>query len=300
MLLRLSGRCFRVENTTMKAILFFLLTFSFNSFAQMYRMTGDFALFGNTSSPIRATYTLTWRENGASLEGRYSDNVFAANAGVTGVMVNGKRTFQVVLPTPDARHGVKSLTFETTDFQGMDANVSTTIVSKDINGAPIQSTVTFAGIIPDNTGTFQAQEASNCSVGFGMLTGFCGLYGGNMSEESDASNVCQLTGTRLELAINGDLSLYFNYKGSLRNIPRHTFGSLLGTPMGQNINTTVRHCGELPGTNMNSIGCKVLRFVGSFQDFGSIKNFSGTYDIRDEVTGNTCSYGMNLAREVMY
>lgn len=298
--MRLSSPSFGRDDTAMKALIFFLLSFSFNSFAQMYRMTGNFTLFGNSFSPLRSTYTLTWRENGSNIEGKYSDNVLAANAGITGVKLNGKRTFQVVLPTPDTRHGVKSLTIETTDFEGLNANVTTTILSKDINGNPIESTVTFAGITPEYGGAIQAQEASRCSTGFGMLTGFCGLYSGNTDEQSDVANVCQLTGTRLELAVNGDLSLYFNYNGNLRGIPRHNFGSLLGTPMSQNINTTVRHCGPLPGTNLNSISCKVLRFVGSFQDFGSLKNFTGTYDIRDEVTGNTCSYSLNLGREVMY
>lgn len=284
----------------MKALLLFLLTFSVNSFAQMYRMSGDFTLFGNTSAPIRSTYTLTWSENGPSLEGFYTDNVLAANATMTGTMASGKRTFEVVLPTPDPRHGVKSLSIETTDFQGMNANVSATIISKDVNGASMESTNVFAGITPDAPGSAPPMGASNCALGFGMLTGFCGLYSGNMNEESDFADACQLSGTRLELATSGELSLYFGLEGELKNTPRHTFGSVLGSSLSLNINKTVRHCGPLPATNLNSVGCKVLRFVGSFQDFGSLKNFSGTYDIRDEVTGTTCAYSLSVGREVTY
>lgn len=288
----------------MKALLLFLLTFSSFSFAQGYRMTGNFTLFGASFSPIRSTYTISWNESNNFIEGRYSDNVLASNVGVTGTVLNGKRTFQVVLPTPDPRHGVKSLTIEAPDSTGMNPNVSTTIVSKDMNGIPIESTVVFSGISPDTLASIQAQQATlandHCSTGFGALTGFCGLYAGNMSETTDTGNLCQLTGTRLELATSGDLSFYFQYNGSLRGIPRHFFGSLLGTPVDQNINSTIRHCGPLPGTNLNSAGCQTLRLVGSFQDFGTLKNFSGTYDIRDEVTGNTCSYSMTLARDVIY
>jgi hypothetical protein len=173
-------------------------------------------------------------------------------------------------------------------------------MSQDQNGAPLESTIVFASLIEDVTGSgMQAQEATNCSMGFGALSGFCGLYSGNVAEEKDPGDQCNLIGsgeTRLELATNGELNLYFHYRGTLRQIPRHTFGSLLGTQLTQNINTTVRHCGPLADTTMNSQGCQTLQLVGSFQDFGSIKNFMGTYDIRDEVTGNTCSYSLNLAR----
>jgi hypothetical protein len=287
----------------MKVLLLFLLIYSSFSFAQGYRMTGNFTLFGTTATPIRSTYTIRWNERDNFIEGRYSDNVLAATAGVTGTVSGGKRTFQVVFPTPDPRHGVKSLTIETTDLRGMTANASTTVIPKDLNGAPIESTITYASIAPDNMASLQAQEpvqSSNCSMGFGALTGYCGLYSGNVSEIRDTGNLCQLSRTRLELATNGDLDFYFNYQGSLREIPRHDFGSLLGGQLSQNINTTVRHCGDLPGTNMNTIGCQTLHLVGSFQDFGNLKNFSGTYDIRDEVTGNTCSFSMNLNRNVVY
>ncbi len=266
-------------------------------------MSGNFTLFGTTATPIRSTYTIMWNETNNFIEGRYSDNVLAATAGVTGTVLNGKRTFQVVFPTPDTRHGVKSLTIIAPDLKGMTANATTTVISKDLNGASIESTNTFAGISPDTVASMQAQDAlqsSHCTTGFGALMGYCGLYAGNISEVQDIGNICQLSSTRLELATNGDLGFFFNYNGTLRGIPRHEFGSLLGTPMGQNINATVRHCGALPGTNMNTVGCQTLRLVGSFQDFGTNKNFSGTYDIRDEVTGNTCSYSMNLGRDVVY
>lgn len=284
----------------MKAFLLLLLTFSSLSFAQGFRMTGNFTLFADTFSPIRATYTIMWNENNSFIEGRYSDNVLASNAGVTGTVLNGKRTFQIILPTTDAAHGVKSLVIETSDFQGLSANISSSVVAKDVNGFPINSTIVFAQISPDSVGLAQAQTVTHCSTGFGALTGFCGLYSGNMQEQLDTGNVCELSGTRLELSTNGDLSFYFNYNGTLRNIPRHNFGSILGTPMSLNINTTVRHCGPLPATQMYSVACQVLHLVGSFQDYGSMKNFSGTYDIRDEVTGNTCRFSFTLVREAAY
>lgn len=302
MLVRLSTPCSQAENAPMRALLLLLLTFSSFSFAQSYRMTGNFTLLGSSFSPISSTYTLQWTETNGFIEGRYTDNVFATNAGVTGTIINERRTFQVVLPTPDPRRGVKSLVFETTAIGGMHPTASVSVLSKDINGAPIESTIVLSNINPDYTRVMQAQQASTrqCSTGFGALTGFCGLYGGNMSEVTDTGNLCQLTGTRLELANDGELSFFFNYNGSLRGIPEHEFGSLLGTPLTQNINTTVRHCGALPGTNLNSIGCQTLRLVGSFQDYGTFKNFSGTYDIQDEVTGNTCSFSMTLVRDVVY
>jgi hypothetical protein len=300
MVVRLSSASFRAENASMKALLLFVLTFSSFSFAQGYRMSGNFTLFSGTFTPLRASYTLMWTEKNGFIEGRYTDDVLAANAGVTGAIMNGKRQFQIVLPTPDPKHGVKSLSIETTDAQGMTANAQTTVLAKDLNGNPMQSTIVMAGISPDNSGGFQAQESSHCAMGFGALTGYCGLYAGNFSEINDSGNVCQLANARLELATNGDLNLYFDYNGTLTRIPRHSFGSLLGTPMSQNVNATVRHCGSLPGTNLNSVGCQVLKLVGSFQDFGTVKNFSGTYDIRDEVTGNTCGYSLNLGRDSIY
>lgn len=300
MLHHLPNPYLKAEYSPMKVLILLLLTFSVNSFAQMYRMSGDFTLFGNTSSPIRTNFTLAWSENGQNLEGSYSDNVLGANASVTGSRENGKRTFQVLFPTADPRHGVKSLFIETSDFQGLNANVSTKIISKDFNGAPLDSTFVFAGITPDAPGSIPPQGISNCAIGFGMLTGFCGLYSGNMNEQSDFADACELSGTRLELATSGELSLYFGLEGELKNSPRHSFGSVLGSSPNLNINKTVRHCGPLPATNLNSVGCKVLRFVGSFQDFGSLKNFSGTYDIRDEVTGTTCAYSLSLGREATY
>lgn len=267
-------------------------------------MTGNFTLFSTTAAPVRSTYTLTWNETNSFIDGSYSDNVFAASSNVSGVIINDKRVFQVVFSTPDPRHGVKSLTIEAPDDKGMNPNVTATVVAKNLNGVPMQSTSTFASINLFPLAAVQAQEedqsTDNCSMGFGALTGFCGLYSGNMSEGIDPANVCQLSGARLELATNGDLSFYFNYNGTLRGIPRHSFGSLLGTPMDPNINSKVSHCGPLPGTTMNSLGCKTLHLVGSFQDFGGLKNFTGTYDIRDEVTGNRCGYSLSLGRDAMY
>lgn len=300
MLVRLSTPSLEAENAPMKILILLLLSFSSLTFASGYRMTGNFTLFGNTSAPLRSTYTLTWTEINNSIQGRYSDNVLAPNAGVTGTIANGKRNFQIVLPTPDTRHGVKSLVIETSDVQGMAPNITTVVISKDLNGSPIESSVVFSSLSQDNSVGAQGPSVENCSTGFGALTGFCGLYSGNTNEAEDTGNTCQLSGTRLELARNGDLNLFFNYTGTLQGIPRHSFGSLLGVPTGQNINSTIRHCGALGATTMNSIGCQILHLVGSFQDFGGTRNFSGTYDIRDEVTGNTCSYSFNLSRESIY
>lgn len=300
MVVRLFTPTSPMENRPMKAILLLLLTYSSLSFAQGFRMTGNFTLFADTMTPIRSTYTIQWNEINGLLEGRYSDNVLTANTGVTGAIINGKRTFQIVLPTAELAHGIKSLVIETTDSQGMNANVSSTVVAKNMNGTVLNSSLMFAQIESDNTAFAQAQTVANCSTGFGALTGYCGLYSGNMQEQADTQNNCELGLPRLELATNGELSFYFNFNGTLRNLPRHNFGSLLGTPMSQNINTTVRHCGPLPGTQMNSVGCQVLRLVGSFQDYNSMKTFSGTYDIRDEVTGSTCQYGFNFSREATY
>ncbi len=303
MVLRLSTPSREAENAPMKAFLLFLLIFSSHSFAQNFRMTGEFTLFGNTMNPLRPNFTLAWNENGPMIEGRYSDNVLAANAAVTGNVINGKRTFSIVFPSPNDR-GVKSLLIETSDVRGISPSVPTSIVSRNLNGIPLESTQTFASLNEDTTNSgMQAQESTHCSTGFGALTGFCGLYAGNVAEAMDTGNNCNLIGsggTRLELATNGELTLYFEYRGTLRVIPRHNFGSLLGTLMSQNLNTTVRHCGSLPDTTMNSVGCQTLHLVGSFQEFGGIKNFTGTYDIRDEVTGNRCSYSLNLGRESIY
>ena len=300
MLVRLFTPLSEAENTPMKALLFLLLTISSYSFAQGFRMTGNFTLFADTFNPIRSTYTIMWNENNSSIEGRFSDNVLAANAGVTGTIINGVRSFNIILPTPETRHGVKSLVIESSDFKGMTANIPSTVIAKDLKGVPINRAVAFVQINEDNLAAVQAQEVSNCSTGFGALTGFCGIYSGNLVEEADTGNNCQLTGARLELATNGDLTFFFQYNGSLKDIPRHNFGSLLGTPLSQDINTRIRQCGPLPATQMNSAGCHSLSLVGSFQDYGTIKNFSGTYDIRDEVTGNTCRYSFNLGREVVY
>lgn len=300
MLVRLFTPHSRGENAHMKVFLLLLLTFSHLSFAQGFRMSGNFTLFADSFSPIRSTYTIAWNETNSFIEGRFSDNALAANAGVTGMVTPGKRTFQIVFPSPDTAHGVKSLVIETTDAQGLIANVSTTVVAKNLAGNTIASAIAFSQIDPDSTAVAQAQSISHCSTGFGALTGFCGLYSGNFQEQGDSGNLCQLTGPKLELSTNGDLSFYFDYNGSLRNIPRHEFGSLLGTPMSQNINSTIRHCGPLPGTRMNTASCQMLHLVGSFQDYGTLKSFSGTYDIRDEVTGNTCRFSFNLGREVTY
>lgn len=301
MVLRLFGPRPERENGPMKALIFTLLTFlPFLVHSQVYRMTGDFSFFTLTSAPIRANFTLIWNESDNYLEGRYSDNVLVGNAGATGTILNGKRTFSISLPTPDPRHGVKTITIETSDVKGMSTNVNTTVTVKDLNGVPLQSSPIFAQIRPDSESAMQAQQYTNCSAGFGLLTGFCGVYSGNFAEEQDLGNVCQLVGAKLELADTGDLNFYFNYSGTFSSIPKHSFGSILGGPLSRNINLSVRHCGHLPATTMNSAGCQDLHLVGAFQEFGLRRNFAGTYDIRDEVTGNTCRYSFNFYREDNY
>jgi hypothetical protein len=140
-------------------------------------------------------------------------------------------------------------------------------------------------------------------IGFGALTGFCGLYGGTLNEISDNRDRCHLLSSgnpKLELAADTVFRLFLNYNPTDPNPQLHNIGAFLPSPESNTINVTSRNCSVLPGTTFVPNNCKNINLNGIFFNQAGTITFNGTYSISDEINADACSYSLNLTREVTY
>ena len=145
-------------------------------------------------------------------------------------------------------------------------------------------------------------EQSACDIGFGSLSGYCGLYSGRISEVTDSSNICNLPeyGFRLELSADAKTNLYFYYSDSVPGVPSHSLGAFASAPTSSAATLSTRHCGTLLGTEFQANGCQTLKLTGNYTEVGAGRNFQGRYTITDENSGASCSYEINVNREKSY
>lgn len=281
----------------MTVILFLLLSFS--AFAQgqfEYQLQGSFD--ASPDDPVVVNYSISWNEAGSTLQGIYKDNYFSQDIPkvVSGTTSDDGRIFSVILPAEVA--GVKALRFTTAIDNPMSGSIPMTIQTSDAIGGVINTDTGFAlmNALPAALNAPFVEEDA-CTVGFGSLTGFCGLYSGNFNEFSDPTNRCNILSggnTRLELGTDTFLRLHLNY---LPGIPGliHNIGAFIPTPVTNSINVSGTNCGPLPGTSFLP-NCKEVSLAGSFSEQGANIVFTGTYTIRDQVTGESCSHSLILNR----
>lgn len=142
-----------------------------------------------------------------------------------------------------------------------------------------------------------------CSVGFGILTGYCGIYSGKITKISDFNLRCHDIAsnmTRLELATNTQFSLYLGYVDSIQNLPRHFLGSLKNAPLFTSIHLRFLNCGILPGTSFPPESCQILDLKGHFSTLSQKKFFRGIYTISDGANNESCTFMMDLQRDITY
>jgi hypothetical protein len=290
----------------MSALLFLFLTLS--AFAQefQYRAEGSFLTAagpGSPGTPITINYTVSWNETSATLQGVYQDNYFSKTgpAILTGTVDTLGRSLKVIFTNPV--NGVKSINFRTDQRANVTESIPMKIVTQDYVGNTIDNIPnTFAMMTAMQAQAAETNNNSNlCTIGFGMLTGFCGIYDGTFYEITDTRDRCNLLAVgnpRLELGTDTVFRLYLNYLPGIRSQSSHTIGAFTPSPQTTNINIASRYCDDLPGTTFGKEDCKTLNLAGDFQTgAGPNPSFSGTYSITDDTSGEACSYSFNLTRE---
>ena len=282
----------------MTVILFLLLSFS--AFAQgqfEYRLEGSFD--GGPGDSVVINYTISWNETSPTIQGVYQDNYFSQNIPkvVSGTRSDEGRRFTVILPVEVS--GVSALRFFTSSENAMSGSIPMEVQTSGEIGNVVNTDTGFA--LMNSLPSALVDPYTNedvCTVGFGALTGYCGLYSGNFNEFSDPANRCNILSggnTRLELGTDTIFRLYLNYIPGVVNNPIHIIGAFLPTPLTNSINVSSTNCGPLPGTSFLP-NCKDLNLSGSFSLQGANIVFTGTYTIRDQVTGESCSHSMILNR----
>ncbi len=290
------------------AVLVFLF-FALSAFSQsfQYRFEGSFttAAGPNPATPTTVNYSVNWNETATALQGVYRDNYFSREPQVvTGTVGAAGRSFTVILPAPV--YSVRQIVVTTPQVGSVSGTISTTVVTRTDVGGVVDDRPGFAMMetLPAATGGGPADVNAPCTVGFGSLTGLCGLYAGTVTEVVDSANRCDLLGQgspRLELAPDTVFRFYTNYVPGAPNPPLHNIGAFLPSPTSTAINVPGRTCGPLPGTTFRVENCRTMNLSGLFfTAAGGGVNFTGTYSISDDATGENCSYSINVWREVVH
>jgi hypothetical protein len=265
-----------------------------------YRLEGSFSTdLNQNNKPV--SFDLSWSEGSEGLTGTYQDTYFTQNGTVTGTAGDEGRIFNITFP--DAQGNVKSMTMVTTDADATSGEVPLSLTIRNRAGATVAVSNTSA-LLNRAAATGSLREAQEATGGcdLGALSGFCGIYQGSVIETFDSSNRCLLNGAgtiALELSRAGLLRLFTNYINTTVNLPAHPLGSVQEAE-NRSITKTSRNCGALAGTNFFEANCQRLNFIGSFSGTEEEREFNGTYTITDEVTGDKCSYSLEMVREITY
>lgn len=287
----------------MTVILFLLISFSVFAQEQFeYRIEGSFNSEANLDSPPAVVnYSIHWNETPTTIQGIYRDNYFTQGSPrpISGEISEDGRRFSVFLPDPV--FGVESIILTTPRRIPVTGGIPMTIVTQDAIGGVIktESTTALMSILPGAVGDATPDEDA-CTIGFGVLTGYCGMYGGRFTETVDSANRCDLArgNTLLELSFDTVYRLYLNYIPGVPNQPMHVIGAFAPSPVSNSVNITGRNCGPMDGTTFPVDNCKVMNLSGIFFERAPTIQFTGTYSVTDQVTGETCSYTMLLNRNI--
>ncbi|HXH74329.1 MAG TPA: hypothetical protein VNJ08_05145 [Bacteriovoracaceae bacterium] len=298
------------------ALLFFI---SFAAFGQVqkFKINGEYVL--DNSQKTGVNFELAWEEDKGKITGRYSDNHFSREgAEVVGVADDLGR--QLIVNFRGDKQGARSIALITSkagpDKTGTSVPVS--IITRDGEGNPLTTTKLDAPFVavsdvppvppavkdlPDPAMIAQKEEQRpECNIGFGEIAGYCGRYGGLISEESDNKNSCDLLtedDLSMELDTERNLTLYLSTLNELvADVPTHRIGQVPPDPENP-IDVTSRTCGPLAGTRLpgDKTHCKRLNLTGTFLIERGRQHFAGTYAIYDETTKQICRYGLSLNKE---
>jgi hypothetical protein len=280
---------------------FFASALIISSWAQdyNYRLSGTFST-PQSSRPV--AFNLSWSEDDESIEGTYQDNFFTSRGTVTGTSGNQGRIFNITFP--EVNNKAKSLTIVTTASDANSGEVPLTLTLRNQEGVTLASHNT-TGLINRAAATGviaeREEEEGGCNAGLGALNGTCGIYQGSLIETFDSASRCTLNtvGTiALEVSRTGRLQLFTNYINTTVNLPAHPLGDVREAES-RSIIEDSRHCGALAGTNFFEGNCQRLSLIGSFSR-SETPSFNGTYTITDEITGEKCSYSLEMVREIDY
>jgi hypothetical protein len=285
-----------------------VLFLSLFAFAQefQYGLDGSFMTTAGTGTPGTPTivnYSVNWNETSTGLQGIYRDNFFSQTGPtiVTGNVSQTGRTMNVILAR--ATNTVKALTLATGPTSEASSSIPVRVTTSDVGGTIIDSPPQRDALLTSRQTSLTSNGNTNCTIGFGAFTGFCGLYNGIFSEVSDNGNRCDLLtagNPRLEFGTDTVFKLYLNYVPAGASQVSHTIGSFSASQQSTNVNVNGRYCDALPGTTFPGNDCKTLNLTGSLRGAEDFRQFVGTYTIQDEVTAESCSYNLSLSRELTY
>ena len=288
---------------TIRFLSLFLLIFSsFSIVAQeknyQYRLDGTYpAVLPGTLSARNVRFTLSWNEKDQTIQGLCSDNFFSISSPVSGTTSISDRVFNVRFPR--IIQGVSNLSITSDGGPVVNGARPAMVFMRDL----VSTTLAQTNIIAVTTvSSDEVPPATACDVGFGVLSGYCGIYRGRINELSDSGNRCNLPDYNFGLQFNTDkkINLYFYYNDTTVGIPNHTLGTFLNAPLTSGISMNNRYCGVLVGTSFDPDSCKMLSLNGTFSEVGGLRNFRGRYMITEEVSGENCSYDVNVQRELGY
>lgn len=282
----------------MTVILF--LFFALSAFAQefQYRIEGSFP-----STETTINYSVSWNETSTTIQGLYQDNLFAKGpTTVAGTVDATGRTMNIILPTEIL--GIRQITLQSPVVGSTSGSIPMNIKTMDNIGRTVDNPSNMAMMSTMQAATAPGAGGNDgCVIGFGALTGYCGLFDGSFNEINDNRNRCNILSggnPRLELAADTVFRLYLNYIPGSINPTLINIGPFLPSPQSNAINITSRTCAPIPGTTFIPSNCKTLNLNGIFFEQADTITFTGTYTINDEVTADSCSYTMSLSREVTY
>lgn len=291
----------------MRVLLLLLAAFSVHAQSFQYRLEGSFTTLAtpDPTNPAIVNYSINWNETSTDIQGVYQDNYFTQGTPrtLTGTVNPNGRSMSVILP--QTINDIRQLNFVTSATGAASGSIPMTINTRTNIGSVIDSPSGFAllSALPNST-TGTNTDFNNCVVGFGALTGACGLYNGTFSESRDTNDRCHLISSgnpRLELGLNTAFSFILNYIPGATNQESHTIGTFLPSPQNGSINVSSRNCGNLVGVTFPTTTCKTLNLSGYFtEDASDVFHFTGTYTIIDEATAESCSYSMVLNQESKY
>jgi hypothetical protein len=173
-------------------------------------------------------------------------------------------------------------------------------VTRDRKGNPL-STKKFNAQFVDITSRSeaQAQEERPCSEGFGQMSGYCGRYGGMLTEEFDSGRVCDFLSRKdIRLEVDNEANVIFHTERPQERFASqdHLIGRIPSDTSSRTVDLMSRHCRPLPGTNFPGDDCKRINLIGTFTNRNGNPHFTGTYSIIDEKNDRSCRYSMTMDR----
>jgi hypothetical protein len=280
----------------MRLMIFLLMCFSAYAQTFQYRAEGSF----QTRTQNTVNYSVNWNETATALQGLYRDNYFTQTGAsvLTGTVGATGRKMNVILP--EAVNGVKSISLTSNYRTSANGPYPIKVATLSNDGETIDSPPVDMALLSAIQESVAQIDSDKCDVGFGVLTGVCGLYDGSFNETSDVNNRCHLLtagNPRLEIGEDTVIKLYLNYIQGASNQSSHTIGTFPTSPASRNINVTSRYCADLPGTTFSRGNCHTLSLAGDFMTTSTLPDqFVGTYTITDDVTGESCNYSLSVRR----